>query len=1770
MDNRVAFERAGFRFDEVAAEDGDKVLWRGLAPNQAPVWLLDRSCGKPDSATLARFNAALEMARRAGETICARPAQVLTSKDGETLVAWRDTAGGAPQRLLSEIIPDQGMRLGPLIKAMLAIARAAAGLHAADLLGRDVRPARLLVTEDLTTAQFVCLDCATGNWGQMGQAASTFGASPRYAAPELSGRIEVPIDERADLYSIGVTFFEMIRGTVPFDEVDLSALTYAHVARTVPDVTRDRVDLPHMLASITRCLLQKEPDDRYASAYGLVQDLGICADQFERSGTIRAFDLIGRNLSPRFRLNNRLLGRKAEQAQLLDAARNGLLRDRRTLVSVVGPSGIGKTAFVSHMRWHLVEWGTQLHAGKFDRFQQDRPYVAFTELMQSIVRPMLYADQAILESYRDRLQTALGRHAGLLTELVPDLARLLGPQPKPEAIHPAEATRRFNGVVGRFIRAVATDESPLIIFLDDVQWADHASLNLLDAIAHMPDLRHFALVLGYRTNEIDPSHPAHQVLQDCRTAVDLSVEIPLGPLTSEDVADLAAASLGDDIVGAEKLARHVHEVSQGNPFFVREYLGALAASGALVFDREAGRWAFDSVALAETDMPESVAGFLTQRLETLPAETLEILDNASCIGSSFDLQTLAWVSGMSKPASAVALAPAIRGTILVPLDEEHHIFAALDSNESDDDDLTNAWYRFRHDQVRQAVHDRLAATARAQRHLQIARLMLKSVSEDALARRAVEIFGHVLWGAQVLTDPEEKLRYARLGLLAAEQAQMSLAFNAASEHLATARAMLGEGAWETQTQLICDVRRAEAKCAFALNDREAMEAAAREVLTHTSDPYDIADLQGMRIRYLTTDNQGQKAIDLCIEVAASLGVRLPRHPNFMHVLTEVVRILVLQGRTDPRQYAKLPDAENPRVRAAVRLMTQAAPAAYFTEPNLLPVLCISVSRLTIKHGLSPSAPYGIAGVALVLCAALNMIERGYKYGQLALEAGSRYGGTSESKMRFAVDSFVRHWKEPLHEVAAHLYSSWATNRDAGDQEDATYCAGHMLCADFLAGRRATAAQDHPEIMDFLRQTRMAHITDCYLAWGQLMYLLGADDVPEELSGRDFDYPLRIQEFENARNGVQIGIGTVAAAVLDHLAGRYQRAEERFALVARNEKSIIAQIVVPAYVFFRALNAYRLAEIDPDQAARLHRLARRHARRQKPWAKSAPVNLAHRVSLLEAERLVVAGHAAEALMKLHEACTLAGPEAHLYAYLAHRRRWQLLREAGHMTEAAEAARQACADADAWGAPGLANTMRAEAGLAATDSERSTSKNDLAVTDLKSFIALVGAISRETRRDQLLAHITKLALSVGNADFSAVALAGDDGVSRVTNSTDGSGAAEGNGAPLSTARAPLRPVIEFCLRTGEAFHSDAPQAEPFAKDIVETLPRALFCAPLVLGDKTLGALYLESRVSRYAFAPGRCELIQALANQAAVALENASLLRHLQQALASQTRQTEATRRFVPDHLMQVLGQGIITDVDLNQFAETEMTAVFVDIRGFTTIAHEIGAKRTIEMINRYLEHVQPGIAAHGGFVGNYLGDGLLALFPEGPDSALFGLSAMARGLAGYNANRGHLPQLAYGAGVHIGQLTVGMIGDPDHIQVGVLGDPVNVAARLESLNKRFGSAALVSAPCFERLVHKTRFALRPLGRTTVRGLESRVGVYELLDVYKDDQREVLVRTKGRFAEAVASFEAGQTDRAAALFEKVATAAAAAGGDPVAEQMIRRCRKASEDQQVLIRE
>jgi predicted ATPase/class 3 adenylate cyclase len=1755
-------EIPGYRIEDLILRTARAALYRGRGKDDAAVVIKTPAHDVPTVRELARYQWAYDQALEADPRAVVRHVGLV--RFGPSVALIIEDFGGIPLRSL--IVPG-GLPLARLLDLAHAIATAVGRLHLSGIVHKDIKPANIIVRADGADPRLTDLEISTNLRREI---VGTVGldwveGTLAYMSPEQCGRLASPVDNRSDLYSLGVTLFELATGRLPFEHQAPAELAHAQVARSPPTLREVRPELPLILSDIVGRLLAKNADDRYASAQGLSHDLARCIDDLHRTGTVGAFAIGQADATATLRVPDRLYGRDADRERVL-AAFAGARQGRRTLVTVAGVSGIGKTALVNDVQRSITLTEGRLCSGKFDQFRTDLPYLGILQALAGLLRQELAEPEAKLASRRIALQNAVGVHGRLLADGLPALLAIIGPQPEVESVPPRDAERRLHLLVGRFLSVFAVPERPLVMFFDDLQWADPPSLLLLEALAADPALSHLVLIAGYRNNEVGVGHPLRETLDTLRKAADATVDVVLGPLQSKELEHLLADTLHADLCDVQPLAAHTHTVSGGNPFVAREFLRALHVRGFFEYEEQRRAWTWHLERMRDYALPDNVAALISHRLEELSPQCLDLLDTAACVGSEFDVHTLASVHEMSPSAAAVGLATAVRNGIIVPLDTRYKEFESLEGWNIPQGvlgELETARYRFQHDQVRHTVHERLDPARRAQCHLRIGRLLLRSLPAEELGRRVVDVFSHVTFGLDLVQDPDERSRLACVGLAAGRSAQRALAFAGARRLLLAAQQLLAPSAWRDDYDTAMGIHIALAECDHALMLVDEFEAVSELVIRNARSVIDAAQAHRLRIRLRNVQGRYAEAVDIGVEVAGSLGLTLPRKPGVAHVLWGAMKTLRAQGRRNPAEFENLPAATDPKIQAAMLLLSHTAAAAYFGEPNLMPLIAMTCTRLSFRYGITPESPYMFSVWALALCGVLGRIENGYGFGKLALSVARRYGGNEEARTRFSVDTFVKHWKEPLPEAARLLYADWAYNRDSGDEEYATYCAGVMLYTHFFAGGSLDQQERFGDSIRYIADSGQNHVKYCFLAWVQLFAALRGPELPAELAGEWFDYPRQLPEFELAINNVQIAQSSLAAGILDHLAGRFDRAEQRFALTASREANIVAQVLVPAFVFFRALNIHRRIAAGTAAKGEL-KLARRLQARLERWAVHAPFNLDHRVSLLRAEDAASRGKSAEAVMILHRAFEQASGGGVLYQALAQQSLARMLDSQGARASSNAASLRAAELFRSWGSPWLARRTEemAVSSKRVSDPEGSTTGlNLLEGADLESLLNAVAAISREINESALLERLMPTLMQVAGADRGVLLLADSDGKLWVE--------AEASLERTTIRRTALdefsaisRRVVDLAFRSSDpAVIPNASAAEILGDEAHarESGVAAILAVSINLQGRTIGMLYLENHVARGAFTTGRVQVTRALGVQTAIALQNARLYGRVQTALNAQTVLTEANRRFVPAGFLAGLGYASIVDVNLNKAIEREMNVLFVDLRQFSALSAQLGPRGTIGMVNRYLEHVQPGITAYGGFVGQYSGDGILALFPNEPDDALRGTIAMCRGLDVYNRDRNaEFPALRFGMGLHSGPVILGTIGDPDHFQCTVLGDSVNLASRMEGLTKHFGATLVLSAATRERIAAPDQFAMRSLGSVAVEGWTEGMEIFECVACYPEALQKQIMRNHDVYRDGLAAYRAGRWARAQNLFERCVNVCEQ---DVVTQGFVQRCRDRS---------
>nr|BDT34367.1 trifunctional serine/threonine-protein kinase/ATP-binding protein/sensor histidine kinase [Myxococcus sp. MH1] len=1382
---------------------------------------------------------------------------------GETTLAQRQAVGRM------EVLA--GCRLA------VALARAVGQLHAAGILHRDLQPASVLVGADGVSVKLTGLTLATrrARAEVAPVAPDRLEGTLEYLSPEATGRTHRSVDSRSDFYSLGVMLFELFTGRRPFADTDALGLVHAHVALPPPPPQSLVPELPRTLSALILKLLAKSPEDRYQSAYGLVADLQRCLDGLETGNGVPDFELGTKDVPERFAVPERLYGRAPQQAALRDAFERAAT-GRSGFVLVTGAAGMGKSALTGTLKRPVSEKHGLFVRGKYDQLLRDTPYSGIFEAFREVARSLLGEER--LDLWRQRLLEALGGMGQLVVDAVPRLGLVLGEQPPVAELDPAESELRFQLVLRKLVGVLATPEHPLVIVLDDLQWADSASLQLLRQLLTDRELGNLLVVAACRTEVLDAEHPVEGLTQALREAGTPVQRIDLEPLSPEQlsrlVADVFPAAAGQPDTQLDAV---VLSLTEGNPFFAVQLLRAFYERGLVRFDAEGGGFRWDGGALRGQDFSDGVVALLTARIRELSPGAQALLPVAAALGHAFTLRNLSTVLEQTPEQTTEVLDEVLHAALVAPVGER-----LTDTEPSDS-------FQFAHDRVQQAALELTPPEQRPEVHARIGRLLLRHTPPELMDEQLADIVSHFHLALPVLKDAQERHRVAALDLRAGRGAKSRGAWSAALRLLTTGRQLLGDDGWSANRALAFDLHVEAAEAAYLAADFEQMERLATAALDHAQDRLEQVRVHLVRIQCHSHRGEHERAVDLGLEVLGMLGQHLPARPIQAHVLAGVAKTKVLLGLRKPEDLESLPELRDPLLVATLRVMMKLATAAFMARPLLFPLVVLRNLQLTIRHGATGTAAFGYVGYGLMLSVHLGNPEEGYRYGRLALKTLDRFGAESlRSMVHFVFNLFIRHWKEPLGTCLDDFFAGASKGQETGDIEYFAYNAS-AGCAVSLIGRDGLL--EHGPRVDRFRDALASHrhtnVPFLQYTRHTLDVLTGAFTGDVEARERDIVAPYHQAGYSN-------GIATceVMRTMRRWLWRDAKGALESAAAVDARAELITGQIYLPWYKFFQGLALLELhTSRGPLERLRASRTIDALRKQMRGWARIAPMNYAARAELLDAERARVDGKPTEAADGYDRAIRLArehglsldeavGCELAARFHLDQRRE----RVAHGYLEDSRAAYVR------WGARAVASRLEREyPHLLPTTPEpvraEESAGTPLASLDLESVLKTARALSGEIVLDKLLRKLMTLLIENAGARRGFLILMRPEGLYiEAEGSVDGARVLLDQGVPVESSTALPASIVHYVVRTGETvILDDAATEEPFSEDpYVRTAhPKSVLCSPLLKQGSLTGVLYLENDATRGAFTPERLEVLRLLSFQAAISLENAGLYASLEE-------------------------------------------------------------------------------------------------------------------------------------------------------------------------------------------------------------------------------------------------------------------------------------------------
>ncbi|MDI1480835.1 AAA family ATPase [Polyangium sp. y55x31] len=1383
-----------------------------------------------------------------------------------TLARWADRTvlvfedfRGVP---LSHLV-GAPMEVGRFLRIAKKTAEALAGLHDRHVIHKDIRPDNILVDVETGEVRLTDLGLASllpREYQQADQASSIEGSLP-YMSPEQTGRMNRAIDHRTDLYSLGITFYEMLTGHLPFRAVDLLEWVHCHIAGS-PRPPHEIVPwIPRPVSAIVQKLLSKVAEDRYQTARGLAHDLAICLARWDETGTIPLFPLGREDVSEQFHLPQKLYGRDREIRTLLARFERVVSTGAPELVLVSGYSGIGKSSLVRELDMPVAAARGNFLASKFEETQRDVPYATVVRAFAELIRRILTESEEKIASFRERLCEALGRNGQILVDLIPELALVIGEQPAVAALPLTEEKSRFHMVFRRFLSTFTAEGRPLLLFLDDLQWADAGSLALIQEILTHPDTKHLLLVGAYRDNEVTPAHPLSLVIAAIRAAGARVSDIVLAPLTSEDVHRIIADALQCDVARARPLGALVEEKTGNNPFFVLQFLAALHERALLSFDRQARAWTWDLDAIRAAPFTDNVVDLMAAKVARLSPETRATVVQAACLGCEVDVDTLAAATRRSARDLDGVLWGALHGGLMSRVGDT---------------------YRFLHDRVREAAYLLIPEDQRAATHLAIGRTLLDATRPEDVEARVFEIVHQYNLGGALIDDPKERERLARLDLLAGRRARTSAAHACAEGYLEAGVRMLGPEPFGAQHALAYDLHFELATCAYLRGDLVGAAEQLSALAPRARSRMEEAAIRRLEVDLYTSMGALDEAIARGLRGLSLFGIVIPSHPTRAEVEHERERVFSLLGDRPIEDLIDLPEMTDPEIAAAQDILAVLFAPALNTDPNLSLLVYCSMVNQSLLHGNSDASALAYAYFGMNLGPEFGRYREGHRFGKLGYDLMERRRSTAyKAKISFIFGSNTLFWTHHLQDSLPYLDTAFRTALETGDVTFACYCCNHIVVDRLLLGHPLDQVFEEAERrLSFTRRARFDASTQVILDIQHLVDTLRGRATPDE----------RVRE-EAARDAVMDRYPWAVVTCWHYvmqLVTRVFEGDFRGAVAAAERArallwSTVAHVQEPEFWFYGAL-ALAGHHDDPDADRPAIRAAlRAHERKLGEWAEACPENFGHKHALCVAEIARIEDRPLDAMRAYDDAVRAARRHGYIQnEALANELAGRFYLGRGSETSGGAYLREARNGYAEWGAHAkVAELDRRHPGvfdggplpLAAAIVARPEQ------LDLMAVLRTSQAISTEIDLARLLETLMRALVQRAGAQRGLLLLVRDDELRiEAEASSDPTGVVVRVAARSPTASAVPASIVNYARRSRETvILDDAAQPNLFSPDpyLEAHGPRAVMCLPIVQQAHVIGVLYLENDLVPGAFTRERLMVVELLASQAAISLQNAIL-------------------------------------------------------------------------------------------------------------------------------------------------------------------------------------------------------------------------------------------------------------------------------------------------------
>lgn len=1476
---------------------------------------------------------------------------------------------------LRSMLYQRPMGLDAFFKIALQVLEILSNIHRHNLIHRDLSPSNILYNPDGDRVWVIDFGSSLESPRQARAVINPHHVegSRAYMSPEQTGRINRGLDFRTDFYSLGVIFYEMLTGRLPFLTRDHNELVHCHIAVPPKPPIKLVSQIPQVLSDIVLKLMSKDAADRYQSSDGIHADLVKCKEMLAAGGTPKVFALAQEDINDRFIIPEKLYGREAETKELLEVfekTSDGF----GGMAFVSGQAGVGKTSLIKELYKPLTAGGGYIAGGKFDQYHRHLPYSALMEAFASLIGQILSESSERVEAWRNSITQALGANGRLLIDVMPDLELLIGPQPVVAELPVAESRARFTNLFQSFVDVFGDSGQPLVLFLDDLQWIDSSSLALLEAMSNTIGSKSMLIIGAYRSNEVPETHRLAISLAELRKSMPEVCEIKLRELAPQSLMELLGDTLYLPQRQLEPLNAIMLEKTGGNPLFFKTMLNTLYADGYVKFDREQKAWTWNQEAMASAPYADTVVEMLQSRIPSLSGGQVGMLAMAASLGNPFELDLTAKLAGVSRSEAARSLQPAISAGLIQPLDGDYELYMTHKSK-----DMPCILIRFAHDRIQQAAYSLMQEEQRPGLHWRIGQLLLSRLGEADTGKHLFDAVANLNLGA-AMASAEERLKLARLNLRAGKKAKESAAFGEAYTCLLAALDLLEDDCWKTRHEHALDIHLELAEACYLVSDFERAEELYKLIRLKAANQEDVLTLINIQAKQCHHQGRYQEAIALEREGLSLLGIDLPGDEADLmaRFMGEREKINGLLGGAQIESLYELPEVDDPSLTLTHEILFDLFADSYLTGQGAQLACAAAIStRLSLERGNCPMTSIGYINYATCLCAAGEYVM-GHAFGRLAVKLADKYRVSALKNYTYHLFALsINHWMEPLETS----YSYWREASKLALESGSPYAGWVFLqLAHVLLASGAPLDRVEEQIAESHEYLTSAQLNDI----GFMLKLIVAQPV-KHLRGRTRDITSLDDEQFNA--GQIMEDQKEALFFLSHvpysllrakLLGRdIQTLETMSQWMPLFEQTMQGQFIhVDCYFYFTLHLTAGYGDLPQEQRGPYLEAIEENKERFEKWAQLCPSNFKHKYLLIAAEKARLENDVLAAMDLYDQSIKAAYTSFFLQdAALANELAGLFWKAQGKPHLSTPYLQQALATYERWGAkgkvadlihihPGLTQQAAADSIYQPTTVSTSTSTGVggfSAQLDLMSIIKASQTVSQHMVLDKLAGELVNLAMENAGATM-AVLLINQSGefveVRRKTDANFSNGDdCRGNGMPKS--------VINYVIRSGKSVVlDDVPSNGQFSRSryLAKYGPKSLCCIPIIKQKEIKGVLYLENSQVRGAFQKERLQLLNMIASQASISLENANMFqeldnmnKNLEQKVFERTRELDEKNRMLEllsttDQLTGLYNRRHLENYLRNELERSErygshLSVILLDIDRFKAIndnqGHDVG-------------------------------------------------------------------------------------------------------------------------------------------------------------------------------------------------------------------------------------